>query len=226
MKDLSPGSLFDLKDFSHGALFDRVKHVWEVLEKMESYLRKQKLGKIDIDIPASVYLIDPGSISVGKNTKIEPGACIHGPCIIGSNCEIRHGAYLRGNVILGDHCVIGHDSEIKNSIFLNKARAAHFNYVGDSIIGNGVNLGAGMKCANARFDRLPISVLFNGKKIQTNLKKFGVIAGDNVQLGCNCVTNPGTILGKGSFCYPCLNIGGCIPENAMVKPPHKNLVQE
>lgn len=226
MKDLSPRSLFDLTDFAHAELFERIVHVWEALEKIESYLRHQKLGKIEIDIPASVYLIDPCSISIGKGTRIEPGACIRGPCIIGSNCEIRNGAYLRGQVILGDHCVIGHDSEIKNSIFLNQARAAHFNYVGDSIVGNNANLGAGMKCANARFDRLPISVLFKGKKIQTNLKKFGVIVGDNAQLGCNCVTNPGTILGKKSFCYPCLNISGCIPENAAVKSPHKNLVEE
>jgi UDP-N-acetylglucosamine diphosphorylase / glucose-1-phosphate thymidylyltransferase / UDP-N-acetylgalactosamine diphosphorylase / glucosamine-1-phosphate N-acetyltransferase / galactosamine-1-phosphate N-acetyltransferase len=226
MDDLSPQSLLDIENYAHAALFDRIVYVWEALEKIESYLQHQKLGKIETDIPASVYLINPSLISIGKGTHIEPGVCIHGPCIIGSHCEIRHGAYLRGQVIIGNGCVIGHDSEIKNSIFLEKARASHFNYVGDSIVGNEANLGAGMKTANLRFNHLPISVTFQGKKIPTNLKKFGVIVGDGAQLGCNCVTNPGTILGKRSFCYPCLNISGCVPENAKVKPPHQNLVEE
>lgn len=226
MKDLLPESLFELSDYAHAVLFDQVAYVWEALEKIEGYLKQRMLGKIETEVPISSCLIHPGSISIGKNTRIEPGVYIHGPCIIGSNCEIRQGAYLRGQVIVGDDCVIGHCTEVKNSLLLNKVRAGHFNYVGDSILGNTVNLGAGMKCANLRLDHQNVSVLFQGRKIPTSLKKFGVIAGDGAQLGCNCVTNPGTILGKRSICYPCINIGGCIPENARVKSSHQNIVEE
>jgi NDP-sugar pyrophosphorylase family protein len=209
-------NFFDLRDFPHKELFIGT-YVWEALIHLHDYLKRQKLGQIEIELPSSAYLIDGSLVSIGKGTIVEPGAYIQGPCIIGEDCQIRHGAYIRGGVVTGRGCVIGHDTEIKNSILLNEAHAAHFNYVGDSILGNRVNLGAGVKCANLRLDRETVLAVAHGEKISTELKKLGAIIGDDTQIGCNSVTNPGTFLGKKSLCRPCLNIGGYFSDSSMVK---------
>lgn len=216
---------FSLEEYSHAALFEECVYPWEALNRIEAYLLLQPLGVIQTEVPPSAHLIDSHLISIGAGTIVEPGALIQGPCIIGRDCVIRHGAYIRGNVITGDHCVIGHDTEVKHAIFLNHSSAAHFNYVGDSIIGNKANLGAGVKCANLRLDHEPIYVTIYQEKINTGLKKMGAIIGDGAQVGCNCVINPGTLLGKNSFCFPCLNVYGFIPENGKVKPANKNIVE-
>jgi NDP-sugar pyrophosphorylase family protein len=222
---LTPSQFFTLEEYSHVSLFEGCQYPWQALERLKNYLASQKLGNIEIDIPSSAYLVYPELIAIGLGTVIEPGAYIEGPCIIGKNCVIRHGAYIRGDVITGDSCVIGHDTEVKHSIFFNFTSAAHFNYVGDSILGNRVNLGAGVKCANLRLDHQPIHVLIHNERINTRLHKLGAIVGDGAQVGCNCVVNPGTILGRHSFCFPCLNVYGFIPENGKVKPAMKNIVE-
>jgi NDP-sugar pyrophosphorylase family protein len=223
---LTPEAFFSLEQFSHAALFKNCHFVWEALGKLSLYLEQQELGVIETELSSSVYLVNLSKISIGMGTVVEPGAFIEGPCIIGKNCTIRHGAYIRGNVVMGDGCVIGHDTEVKHSIFLNRAKAPHFNYVGDSILGNDVNLGAGVKCANTRFDHQPIIIVVKGAKLETRLTKLGAIVGDGAQVGCNCVTNPGTLLGKGCYCYPCLNVHGFIPEKGKVKPNHLNIIVE
>lgn len=215
---LQPIYYFDFASFAHASLFDHCTFVWEVLPKIQEYLEQQPLGKIEVEIPQGVYLIDSHLISIGKGTKIDPGVYIKGPCLIGENCTIRHGAYIRGNLITGNHCVIGHDTEIKNCVLLNHVHAAHFAYLGDSILGNSVNLGAGAKLANLKLDESQVIVHCDTKRIPTGLKKFGAICGDFVRLGCNCVTNPGTLLGKGVRSYPCTNFGGFIPSNHIIKP--------
>jgi len=217
MNLFSTETFFDLEAFAHADLFKIGSYPWEALTHLNHYLNEQHLGQIEIAISPSVYLVEPSLISIGKRTVIEPGAYIQGPCVIGENCLIRHGAYIRGGVLTGNNCVIGHDTEVKGSVLLNGAHAAHFNYVGDSILGNRVNLGAGAKCANLRLDQAIIEVSFNGKKISTHLKKLGAIIGDDCQLGCNSVTNPGTFIGKNSLCYPCINLGGYIPASSVVK---------
>jgi NDP-sugar pyrophosphorylase family protein len=217
LENLQPNYYFDLSSFEHREIFDDINHVWEVLPKISVYLRSFKLGNIGIDIPKTVYLINPEFISIGEGTVVEPGSYIKGPCIIGKNCTIRHGAYIRGDLITGDNCVIGHDTEVKNALFLNDAHAAHFAYVGDSILGNRVNLGAGTICANLKLDRSPVKVPVDGKHYNTQLKKFGAVIGDDSQTGCNSVTNPGTLLGKSVYCYPCTNLGGFIPSDHVVK---------
>jgi len=222
---LIPAQFFDLDAYSHSMLFDGCEYPWQALEKLKDYLASSKLGRIEIDVPSSAYLVHPELISIGAGTVIEPGAYIEGPCIIGKNCLIRHGAYIRGDLVAGDSCVIGHGTEIKHSILFNFTATAHFNYVGDSILGNRVNLGAGVKCANLRLDHQPIHVLINNEKIDTRMHKLGAIVGDGAQVGCNCVINPGTILGRRSFCFPCLNVYGFIPENGKVKPAMKNRVE-
>ncbi|MBS0604788.1 MAG: UDP-N-acetylglucosamine diphosphorylase [Verrucomicrobia bacterium] len=222
---LTPAQFFSLEGYEHMPLFEGCQYPWEALARLEGYLNSLKLGKIEIEIPPAVHLVNPESISIGNGTIIEPGAFIQGPCVIGRNCVIRHGAYIRGNVVTGDSCVIGHDTEVKHSIFLNHASAAHFNYVGDSILGNNINLGAGVKCANLRLDHQPVYVLIHDERINTRLHKLGAIVGDGAQVGCNCVINPGTVLGRNSFCFPCLNVYGFVPENGKVKPALKNIVE-
>ncbi|MBN2479773.1 MAG: UDP-N-acetylglucosamine diphosphorylase [Parachlamydiales bacterium] len=209
---------FTLDNYEHLKIFKNFKNVYEVISNIDSYLKSLSLGKIEVEIPKNVHLENIEQISIGKGTSVEPFSYIKGPCIIGKNSQIRHGAYIRGNVITGHNAIIGHSTEIKNSILLDNASLAHFAYVGDSIIGNNVNLGAGVKCANFRLDKKNISFFHLGKIYKTNLKKLGAIIGDNSQIGCNSVLNPATFLGKNVIIYSCLNIGNYITEDSIVKP--------
>lgn len=217
MKQLEASYYFDLESFEHATLFAKCRFVWEALDRIEPYLLSKKLGVIIPEIREGVYLENPERISIGKGTVIEPGAFIKGPCLIGENCVIRHGAYIRGNLITGNECVIGHDTEVKNSVFLNKAHAPHFAYVGDTILGNRVNLGAGTVCANLRLDGAEIGVVIEGVKHKTGRRKFGAIIGDDSKIGCNTVINPGSLLGKLTRSNPCTNFGGFIPSNMLIK---------
>jgi NDP-sugar pyrophosphorylase family protein len=173
---------------------------------------KQKM--IVIQYPLQVkqpVFLEPWRIFIGQGTLLESGVIIKSPAIIGDHCEIRHTAYLRGNVILGNGCVAGHATEIKNSIFMNKAAAGHFAYVGDSILGDDVNLGAGTKLANLEFrtrkekksrNYRSIIIKCPEQKIETGRKKLGAVLGDCVETGCNCVLAPGVVLGKDSWVLP------------------------
>jgi len=226
MTDFNPSKFFDLDGFAHKELTDNCENVWDILKSLKDYLNRAPLGNIEIDIPSGVHIVNPELVSIGPGTILEPGCYIKGPCIIGENCTVRHGAYIRGYCLTGNNCVIGHDTEVKHSIFLNGAKAAHFAYVGDSILGNKVNLGAGTKCANLKFDESDVYVKFNGQSINSGLRKFGAIIGDEVQIGCNAVTNPGTIIGKRAKCFPCINVGGVIPNDAIVRPSTKVEIHE
>lgn len=142
------------------------------------------------------------AISVGNGVLVESGALIKGPTVIGDRSEVRQGAYLRGNCLVGERCVVGHTTEVKNSIFLDDAKAGHFAYLGDTILGNEVNLGAGTKMANLRF--LPGNVMVRGPEgaVDSGLRKLGAVLGDRTQTGCNSVTSPGTIVGRDSLIMP------------------------
>lgn len=213
----SPEIFFDLQGFAHRSLWKEGAPVWAALAVLSDYLKGRANGAIEAEIPQGAYLERPESISIGAGTVVEPGVYIKGPCILGKNCVVRHGAYLRGEVLCGDGCVIGHGVEVRRSIFLEGAKASHLAYVGDSILGNRVNLGAGVKCANLRLDRKEVLFSFEGKKFATGLEKFGAVLGDGVQIGCNCVLNPGSAVGKGSVSYPLLNLGGYIPAGFLIK---------
>lgn len=217
MQELSTNQFFSLGSWHHPELFEKTAFVWEALHRLAPYLERQKLGKIEVKVPSTAYLVNPELISIGAGTVIEPGAYIQGPVIIGPDNHIRHSAYVRGYVVTGKNCVIGHSTEVKQSILLNGAHAAHFNYVGDSILGSDANLGAGVKLANFRLDHQEVNVFFKGQKISTGLRKFGAIIGDGAQIGCNAVTNPGTLIGPQAFCYPCVNIKGIISSRAIYK---------
>lgn len=157
-------------------------------------------------------------IEIGKGCVIEPGVMIKSPAIIGDWNEVRQCAYLRGDVVSGKGCVLGHTTEIKHSIFLNDAKASHFNYVGDSILGKNSNLGAGTKLANLRFIKGNLILRHENQQIDTGRRKFGAILGDETQTGCNSVTNPGVIIGRGSFVMPNTTVSsGYHPPNSAIR---------
>lgn len=157
-------------------------------------------------------------IMIGKGVLIEPGAFIKSPTIIGDGTEVRHGAYIRGNCLIGRNCVVGHVTEVKHTIFLDGAKAGHFAYLGDSILGNLVNLGAGTKLANLRFIKGNISIATPESMVKTGLRKLGAILGDGVQTGCNSVTNPGTLLGKKSMVIPNTTVlSGYHPDSTLIR---------
>ncbi|MBI5346181.1 MAG: UDP-N-acetylglucosamine diphosphorylase [Chlamydiae bacterium] len=225
MDSFNPGSFFNFKKFAYNVFFNQSNTVWEALINLKNFFDDKKSGTILSKVPSNVYLENPESIYIGENTLIEPGTFIKGPCIIGNNCEIRFGAYIRGFVVTGNNCIIGHDTEIKNAILLDGARAAHFAYVGDSILGNNVNLGAGVKLANFRLDKQPIKFSHKDILYKTGLAKFGAIIGDNTQIGCNVVLNPGTFIGPDSIAYAGLNFGGVFPSKTIIKASPKLVIK-
>ncbi len=210
---------FDLERFPFRGLFDGVANVWETLSAIKSYLAAYNEYNIECAVPAGAWLANKDKIAVGEGTVIENGATITGPAIIGRDCVIRQGAYIRGNLVAGDGCVIGHTTEVKNSVFLNGAKAAHFAYVGDSILGVGVNLGAGTKLANFKIDtgERNVSLTIGGEVIATGLRKLGAILGDGAEIGCNSVTMPGTIIGKNTLVYPCVLLRGIVGSGRIIK---------
>jgi bifunctional N-acetylglucosamine-1-phosphate-uridyltransferase/glucosamine-1-phosphate-acetyltransferase GlmU-like protein len=158
------------------------------------------------------------SIFIGPGAVVEPGALVKGPSIIGAHTEVRQGAYLRGLCIVGDGCVVGHTTEMKTSVMLEGAKAGHFAYMGDSLVGQQANLGAGTKLANLKIREQNIRVLAHGTRIITNLRKFGAILGDHVETGCNSVTNPGTVLGKSCQVFPLTSVrAGYYEPNSVIR---------
>ena len=164
---------------------------------------------------AGAALMD-SNIEIGKGAVIEPGALIKGPAVIGDNTEVRQGAYIRGNVLVGPGCVVGHTTEVKSSVLLGGSKAGHFAYIGDSILGK-VNLGAGTKLANLKITETNVAVKIDDKAYDTGLKKFGAVLGDGAQTGCNSVTAPGTLLGKGVLMYPNTTVGGYHAPDTIIK---------
>lgn len=183
---------------------------WLILPNIKDFiLNFQKNGA-----PGFFELKD--GVFVGKNVKIAQTATIEPPAIIGEGCEIRPGAYIRGNVIVGSNCVIGNSSEIKNSILLNNVQVPHYNYVGDSILGNYAHMGAGSICSNLKADKKNI-VIHADIPIQTNLRKIGAFVGDYADVGCGSVLNPGTVIGKNTNIYPLSSVRGVVPSNSIYK---------
>ncbi|HKI73798.1 MAG TPA: hypothetical protein VJ998_04110 [Pseudomonadales bacterium] len=225
---LFPRDFFDLEHFEHKSLFDDSAWPWDALAVLHTWLLDYFAGhpaSIKGDISPHAFLHGE-QITVGEGTVIEDGVSITGPAIIGRNCEIRQGAYIRGDAIMGDGAVLGHASELKASIMLDDAKAPHFAYVGDSILGTDVNLGAGTKLSNlavssekdARGTRPTIHIPVDGELIDTGLGKLGAIIGDHAQTGCNVVTNPGTLIGKRTLIYAGTSLAkGYYGDNAIIK---------
>lgn len=214
--------MFDTDYFPNGIpeelKYFKVLSFWEIITSLKAFfLKYESMGQKLSSIPDSVFLENEDFITIEKNVYLERGAYIKGPCIIREGAEIRHGAYIRGNVIIGKRSIVGHGTEVKNSIFFENAKAAHFAYIGDSILGNDVNVGAGVICANFRFDGKNIKA--EGEDTGTN--KLGAILGDKVSVGCNAVLSPGTMIGPNSIIWPCTHISGRIESNSMVKASPK-----
>jgi UDP-N-acetylglucosamine diphosphorylase / glucose-1-phosphate thymidylyltransferase / UDP-N-acetylgalactosamine diphosphorylase / glucosamine-1-phosphate N-acetyltransferase / galactosamine-1-phosphate N-acetyltransferase len=166
-------------------------------------------GRTEKSIPAGVHL--EGSVWLHPEVKLPAHATIIGPTWIGAGTEIRPGAFIRGNVIAGEKCVLGNSSEFKNCLLLDGVQAPHFNYVGDSILGNGAHLAAGAICSNLRLDQAEVVIRLPDRTVSTGLRKFGAILGDNAEVGCNAVLNPGTLLGPRSLVMPAMAFGGYLP---------------
>lgn len=209
---------FNLDGFEHKSLFydSNVEYVWDVLRLLGDYLDQLVVPEIHGKLMKGAYLLGE-KIFIGPGSEVEPGAVIKGPTYIGANTQIRQGAYIRGTVLVGDNCVVGHSTEIKNSIMLPGAHAAHFAYVGDSILGNHVNLGAGSRLANLKLDQSNVTVRVAERTYDTGLRKLGAIVGGRVEIGCNAVLNPGTLLGPGCMAYPLTLLRGFYPANSLIR---------
>jgi NDP-sugar pyrophosphorylase family protein len=210
-----PADLFDLSQTEHAALFQGCEFAWEALGKISDYIAANLKPALRNRCEGVAYIGE--KVFIGEGTVVEDGAMIKGPAIIGKNCQIRHNAYIRENVIVGDDCNVGNSTELKNSILFNKAVAPHFNYVGDSILGHKAHLGAGVILSNFRSLPGNIKVERDGKPFDTGLRKFGALLGDGSEIGCNCVLNPGSIIGRGSVIYPGVNWRGVLPPDMIAK---------
>jgi NDP-sugar pyrophosphorylase family protein len=211
----TPGDLFDLSQTEHAALFEGCEFAWEALKKIEAYVKANLRPALHNRCDGVAFIGE--QVFIGEGTVVEDGVMIKGPAIIGRNCHLRHNAYLRENVILGDHCVVGNSSELKNALLFNHAGAPHFNYIGDSILGYKAHLGAGVKISNLKLVSGNVVIEHGGRKFDTGLRKFGALLGDNSEIGCNAVLNPGSIIGRGAAVYPNVNWRGVLPPDHLAK---------
>jgi UDP-N-acetylglucosamine diphosphorylase / glucose-1-phosphate thymidylyltransferase / UDP-N-acetylgalactosamine diphosphorylase / glucosamine-1-phosphate N-acetyltransferase / galactosamine-1-phosphate N-acetyltransferase len=211
----APADYLDLNQTDHASLFHGVTNAWEVLPKLGAYL-EENLVSANFGETIGEPVIGE-DVYIGRDTVIEPGAYIKGPAWIGDGCRIRHGAYIRENVIIGAGSVVGNSCEIKNSILFNGCQVPHFNYVGDSILGAKAHLAAGVIVSNLKLAGDEITLRVGDEVIATGLRKFGALIGDHVDVGCNAVINPGSIIGRHSLIYPCIAWRGILPANSIAK---------
>jgi NDP-sugar pyrophosphorylase family protein len=232
---LAPTDFFDLHDPVVAGFFVDCDYVWQALSGLEDRVQALTEGRQTIlgDVMPGAYLSDR-PIFIAKTARIEPGAYVHGPAYIGEGAVVRHGAFVRENVVMLPGSILGHASEAKHSLMLPNAHAPHFNYVGDSILGQHVNLGAGTKLSNLTLvsakdpetgKRPTLELYIEDENYDTGLAKLGAILGDNTQTGCNAVLNPGSLVGKDSLIYANLSLRkGYYPANSIIKLRQKIVV--
>ncbi len=211
-KQVKNCELFESVPVYMTGLFEGTVYPWEVLHKIGSYLER-----LLANMPAGFSELTPG-VWVGENVQIASTATILPPAIIGTGTEIRPGAYLRGNVITGEKCVIGNSTELKNTVLLDCVQIPHYNYVGDSVLGNFAHMGAGAVCSNLKSDGKPV-IIHADTEYETGIRKIGGILGDHADIGCGCVMNPGTVVGKNTSVYPLTSLRGVYPGGCIVKSP-------
>jgi NDP-sugar pyrophosphorylase family protein len=218
MAELIAAEFFDLAGYPHADLFAADEPVWAALgARMDAYLAAWAQWSRETDLPPGVHLLE-GRVFLAPGCRIEPGVVMRGPLIVGEGTEIRTGAYLRGGVIVGAGCVVGAHSELKRAILLDGAHAPHQNYVGDSILGRKVNLGAGTILSNVKNVGVEVTFPHEGRTVRTGLRKFGAVLGDGCRTGCNTVTNPGVLMGPGGVTYPGATLrSGVYPPRTLVK---------
>ncbi len=205
--------LFDTEQYLARDLLENKTYPWEVLPKIEEFILRlgPTLNKEEYNLISG----EDGKTNVwiAKDAKFAADAHLYGPLIVDHGTEIRHGAFIRGKVIIGKNCVIGNSTEIKNAVIMDNAQLPHYNYIGDSIVGNYAHLGAGAIISNLKSTKTPVVI---GGEFATGLRKVGAFLGDHAEVGCNSVLNPGTVIGKGSIVYPVSCIRGIIPPNCIV----------
>ena len=204
--------LFDLTHTLAAPLLQPLTEPWQALPKIGEFLRTlgPTLSKEEYDNPAP-------EVWIAKSATVAASASITGPCIICPGAEIRHCAFIRGNALVGEGAVVGNSVELKNVILFDKVQTPHYNYVGDSILGYRAHMGAGSITSNVKSDKTLVTVRDGENKVETGLKKFGAMLGDNVEIGCNSVLNPGTVIGRGSRVYPLSSVRGTIPAGCIYK---------
>ena len=205
----------ELYDLSHTAAKDYLAgftYPWEALKGISDFIIK--LGNT---LSADEYDNPSENVWVHKTAKVYPSAYLGAPCIIGANSEVRHCAFIRGSALVGENCVVGNSVELKNVILFDNVQTPHYNYVGDSILGYKSHMGAGSITSNVKSDKTNVVVKSDGKELETGIKKIGAMLGDFVEVGCNSVLNPGTIIGRNSNIYPTSCVRGVIPESSIWK---------
>lgn len=212
-------NMYDLNETIAAQLFTGADYPWEVLGKISDFIIK--LGN---SLDSSRYENRGENIWIAKSAKVAPTACLNGPLIIDEEAEIRHGAFIRGSAIVGKGAVVGNSTELKNVVIFNRVQVPHYNYVGDSILGYKSHMGAGSITSNVKSDKTLVTVKNGSEVIETGLKKFGAMIGDYVEVGCNSVLNPGTVVGRHTNIYPLSMVRGVIASNSIYK--NKNEIVE
>lgn len=205
-------NLLDMSQTIASGIFEGLTYPWEALPKIKDFIIK--LGET---LSEDVYEKRGENIWIAKSAKVAPTAYLNGPLIICENAEVRHCAFIRGSAIVGAGAVIGNSTELKNCIIFNNAQVPHYNYVGDSILGYKAHLGAGSITSNLKSDKSLVTIPVGDERLATGLKKFGAIVGDNVEVGCNSVLNPGTVVGRNTNIYPLSMVRGYVPEKSIYK---------
>ena len=212
MKELTVAELYTLEETIAKDIFNGVTYPWEVLPKISSFILQ--LGET---LSEKEYEKRGENVWVAKSAKVAPTAYINGPAIIGKEAEVRHCAFIRGNAIVGEGAVVGNSTELKNVILFNKVQVPHYNYVGDSVLGYKSHMGAGSITSNVKSDKKLVAVKTPEGNIETGMKKFGAMIGDEVEVGCGSILNPGTVVGSHSNIYPLSSVRGFVPANSIYK---------
>lgn len=212
MKHLYTTALFDLSHTLAAPLLESCTYPWQTLPRLGEFITS--LGK---ELDPALFDNPAENVWIAKTAKVAPTASITGPVIICDAAEIRQCAYIRGNAVIGAGSVIGNSCEVKNAIIFDSVQVPHFNYVGDSILGFRSHMGAGAVTSNVKSDRTPVVIHSGDAAIETGLRKMGAMLGDGVEVGCNSVLNPGTVIGRGSRIYPLSSVRGFVPENSIFK---------
>ena len=212
MKQAETKTLFDLTHTIAGVYLAQFQYPWQALDGI-----KELILALGAELPQAEYDQPQPGVWVHKTAAVMPTAFLGAPCIIGAETEVRHGAFIRGSALVGRGCVVGNSVELKNVILFDGVQVPHYNYVGDSILGYKAHMGAGSITSNVKSDKQLVVVRDGGERLETGRKKFGAMLGDFVEVGCNSVLNPGTIVGRGSSIYPVSCVRGVIPAGSIFK---------
>ena len=221
MKQYSILNLYTLKETIADKLFEGKEYPWEVLPEISDFIIK-----LGATLDPELYEKRDENIWIAKSAKVAPTACINGPCIIDEDAEVRHCAFIRGSAIVGKGAVVGNSTELKNVVLFNKVQVPHYNYVGDSVLGYKAHMGAGSITSNVKSDQTLVAIKAKKGQIETKRKKVGAMLGDFVEVGCNSVLNPGTVIGPHSNVYPTSCVRGCIPAYHIFKSKEQVIPKE